>query len=96
MHLFSIMDLTNTLSTTAWAMHHFGSVCTGGNLQLRDIKRAISKGLIESVGSVPICDGDGFAVLPERYREGFRLTDAGKDELRERDPQSANLYLENA
>ena len=89
------MKLPEILSTTAWAMHHFGSVCSGGTLKRRDIRRAESKGLLESVGDVPVCDGDGFTIEPERYREGFRLTERGESMLRETDPESAGNYLEN-
>lgn len=90
------MKLTDTLSTTAWAMHHFGSICTGGNLKRRDIRRAEEKGLVESVGMVAMCDGDGFTIDPERYREGFKLTKDGEAMLRKTDPDAAAIYLENS
>lgn len=87
------MNLPDTLSTAAWGMHHFGSICTGGNLRLRDIRRAVAKGFMESVGMVSLRDDDGFTVQPERYVEGFQLTAAGKAELRRINPLDADTFL---
>lgn len=89
------MTLLDTIETTAWAMHHFGAICTGREIKMRDIKNAQSKGLIESVGLVPLADGDGFTLVPERYREGFKLTEKGEEYLREHAPETAAVYLEN-
>ncbi len=72
------MKQLDVLETVAWGEKHFGSVITGGGLLLRDVRRAIRDGLIVSAGQVIVCDGDGFGLEPERYREGFKLTDAGR------------------
>ena len=51
--------------------------------------------MVKSIGPVPLCDGDGFTIEPERYREGWVLTDAGKDALRKYDPDAYERYLSN-
>lgn len=81
------MNLYETLDTVAWGEKHFGCVIAGGPLKLRDIQRAKAKGFVESVGIVAVCDDDGALKQPERYREGFTLTESGKAKLREYESQ---------
>jgi hypothetical protein len=76
------MKLQDTLETVAWGEEHFGSVTTGGPLRKRDVDAAIRKGLVVEVGAVTLCDGDGFTIHPERYRTGYRLTAAGRRQVR--------------
>lgn len=67
-----------TLQTLAWGMQHFGGLISGGSLRRRDVMRLVKLGLARSLGMVTVCDDDGFALEPEREREGFALTEAGQ------------------
>lgn len=75
------MKLGDVLETVEWGEQNFGSVVTGGPLRKRDIDAAISKGLVTNIGRVHLCDDDGFTIQPERYRDGYRLTPKGREEL---------------
>lgn len=86
------MKLIETLKTVAWAEYHFGSLVTGGNVKMRDIKAAKAKQLVKSIGDVVVLDADGFQKEPERYREGFQLTQQGVDYLWQLDPEAAEHY----
>jgi len=66
------------LRSVAWGTEHFGALVTGGSSPRRVVRRLVAMGLVKSVGMVAVCDGDGFLVHPERYREGFAITDAGE------------------
>lgn len=77
------MNLLSTLETVEWGQKHFGSVTTGGPLKRRDIQKAIAKGFVKSAGMVHVCDEDGSHVDPERFREGFILTEKGRSILAE-------------
>ena len=64
-----------------WAAHNarFGWLFTTGRTHRRaTVQRMIALGLVRSVGEVVMVDGDGYTKQPERYREGFELTEAGK------------------
>ena len=89
------MKQGDVLVDVAWGMHFFGSVCTGRGLPRRDMLRAQADGLVESFGQVTMCDGDGFTIEPERYREGWVLTENGKTVLRQYDTDAAERYLPN-
>lgn len=69
----------DAVEAIGWGMRHFGSVVTNRHVRRRTVQALIRKGLAESVGRVQLCDDDGFMCEPERYREGFRLTHAGRD-----------------
>lgn len=71
------------LETAAWGTEHFGAVVTGWKTRLRDVLVLVELGLMESAGDVVVCDGDGFALVPERYRPGWRLTPAGRQWLKD-------------
>ena len=91
------MKLQDTLETVAWGEEHFGSVTTGGPLRKRDVDAAIRKGLVVEVGAVTLCDGDGFTIHPERYRTGYKLTEAGRRQVRPNDqahPTAAEREVE--
>lgn len=75
-------SLLDTLQLLQWGMKNFGSVCTNQNLPKRDMRRAIASGYAKSIGQVVLCDDDGCALVPERFREGFVLTDLGKEKLK--------------
>lgn len=68
----------DVLQALAWGEKHFGSLTTGRTIRLRDMRRCIESGLAESVGPVVLCDGDGYTIEPERYRAGYRMTEAGR------------------
>jgi hypothetical protein len=87
------MKLIETLSIVAWATKQFGSAHTGGPLKMRDIRVAKAKGLVTSAGLTIVLDENGMTKEPEQHREGFVLTEAGKQELRELDPAAAAMYL---
>ena len=89
------MKLFDVLETVEWGMVHFGSVCSNSQLPLRDIKRAIEARLVRCIGDVPLCDGDGYALVPERYSKGYVLTRIGKSTLkRMRDLANQNKETE--
>ncbi len=49
----------------------------------RRMLRMVEKGLFREADSlVVVCDGDGCALVPERYRIGYELTDEGRSALR--------------
>lgn len=75
------MSQRDALRAVAWGTEHFGSLATGGNVRKRDMIALEKKGLVEDVGPVAMCDGDGFTIQPERYRQGWKITEAGKKAL---------------
>lgn len=50
---------------------------------VRDMLRLVKAGYCKSCGLVPMCDDDCCIMVPERYREGFKLTSDGRKKLRE-------------
>ena len=68
---------STAFDNVAWGHYHFGSFCTGSTTRRATVLRLVKQGLVESAGMVALCDDDGFTVVPERYREGFRLTEFG-------------------
>lgn len=72
------MKRRHLLETIADCEDQYGSAITGGDIRRRDVMRAVRAGLVVSAGIVQICDGDGCAVEPERFAEGFKLTEAGR------------------
>lgn len=87
------MRYLNTLGSVAWGMRHFGGIVTGGKLRRRDMLAAEKQGFVRSIGDVPLCDDDGFTIDPERYREGWELTEAGMEYLRKHDPETYDIHL---
>lgn len=75
------MKQRDVLDTVAWAEKHFGSLVTNRQCPRRAVMRAVAAGLVRSAGVVELCDDDGFTRTPERQREGFVLTDAGRAAL---------------
>lgn len=66
------------LEAVEWAEREFGSLTTGGDVTLRDMRRAEDAGLVRRSGFVAVCDDDGGPREPERYRMGWKLTHAGR------------------
>lgn len=75
------MKMIDTLETIKWAEKEFGSLHSGGRCNRRDIMICVKKGLAESIGYSESVDGDGFTIEPVRTREGFILTQSGKELL---------------
>lgn len=75
------MKLFDLLEQVEWGMKFFSGLCTGREVLRRDIMRAVKKGLVLSIGDVPLADDDCYIIQPERYREAFVLTDKGKELL---------------
>ena len=75
------MKQIDVLETIDWSEGNFGSLVTNRQCSRRDVLRAVKNGLAKSIGQVLMCDDDGFHLDPERFREGFVLTDAGKELL---------------
>lgn len=71
----------DALETVAWGTEHFGALATGGATRLRDVVALFRLGLVTDAGMVALCDGDGFTIQPERYRQGWKITEAGKKAL---------------
>lgn len=82
----------DAVEAAEWAEEHFGSLHSGGGITLRRLRRLTERGFLVSVGPTVMCDGDGCALEPERYREGFRLTDKGRRELAEIRRLHAHVY----
>lgn len=75
------MKQRDLLQVVAWAEKYFGSLHTTRQVPRRDMMRAVKNGYAKSIGMAVACDGDGFVAYPERYREGFVLTDLGRRAL---------------
>jgi hypothetical protein len=58
---------------------HGMATLTNRQLPLKTMKRLESLGFVKDAGLVAVCDGDGFTVQPERWRQGWTLTHAGQD-----------------
>lgn len=67
----------NWLTQVAWGQHFFGALFTGRHFPVRKMRALESRGLVTSIGACALCDGDGFIIMPERYRDGWQLTAAG-------------------
>lgn len=76
-------SVASLLDQFEWGEEHFGSLLTGRTVRRDQVRRAVAAGVVESAGMVVVCDDDGFAREPERWREGFKLTDAGRAALAE-------------
>lgn len=74
--------MSDILETIAWGEKMFGSLTTNRHCTKRDVAKAVRAGFARSIGQVALCDDDCHIIEPERYREGFVLTDAGKAELK--------------
>ena len=85
------MNQVELLQTVDWAERMFGSLTTNRQCPRRDVMRAIDAGLVKSAGMVQLCDDDGASLDPERYREGFKLTVAGKVRLAEIEAANAGV-----
>lgn len=69
------------LRQVAWGAEHFGALVTGRTTRKRDVVALFNLGLVADAGFVAMCDGDGFLLQPERYRQGWKLTAKGKAAL---------------
>jgi hypothetical protein len=72
----------DVLETIADAEDHYGSLVTGAGCSRRDVMRCLDAGLVQSAGLVVVCDDTNTPSEPERWREGFKLTQAGRLLLR--------------
>ena len=77
------MTTVDVLEWLEWAEQNFGSLATSRQVRRRDVLRLINEGLAKSIGQAVLCDDDGWPLDPERYREGYVLTDAGRAKLAE-------------
>lgn len=53
-------------------------LCTGRTVRKVDAIRLVARGMMQDGGMAVICDGDGFAKEPERYRQSYILTEQGR------------------
>lgn len=60
----------------------YGALITTNHVTRREVMRCVRAGLVKSVGMVVVIGEDESPREPERYREGFRLTDAARILLR--------------
>lgn len=72
------MKRRRVLETIADAEATYGSLVTDRRVSRRDVMRCVRAGLVKSVGMARLVDGDCIPVEPERWREGFTLTPAGR------------------
>lgn len=63
------------LKSVAWGTEHFGGLTTRSTTTIAQLA---GKRLVRSLGLVAVCDGDGFTLQPERWREGWTLTPKGR------------------
>lgn len=70
------------LERVAWGTEHFGALVTGRSTRADVVRRLHAKGLVKDAGMVAVCDGDGFLLSPQRYRQGWSIADAGKEVLK--------------
>jgi hypothetical protein len=73
------LTLYDTLSTLAWVEQHFGALQTNKQCSRRRVMTAVRKGLAESAGMCTPCGDDGFMLDGRSEREGFRLTNYGRE-----------------
>lgn len=66
------------LRDVSWATRHFDGMAARTAASLRRLRALEASGLVEAIGLVTVCDGDGYSIQPEREREGFRITKAGE------------------
>lgn len=66
------------LESVAWGTEHFGALVTGESTRAEVVRSLHAKGLVKDAGMVAVCDGDGYLLQPERYRQGWAITEAGK------------------
>lgn len=65
-------------------MARFGwAALTGRGIRRNSMVRLSALGLVRDAGlvAVAVVDGDGFTLEPERFRQAWELTDAGKAEI---------------
>ena len=60
---------------------HGMATVTNRALPLRLMRRMERLGLVQRAGRVVVCDGDGWAIQPERERDGWTVTRAGMMEV---------------
>ena len=77
------------LREVAWGTEHFGALVTGIATRHRDVVALLKKKLVADAGAVLVCDEDGFVCHPQRYRRGWKITDAGKKALTDIDGDAA-------
>lgn len=63
------------LRSIAWGTEHFGALATRATVTARRLEE---KGLAKYKGLGVVCDGDGFALQPERERDCWAITAKGK------------------
>lgn len=68
----------SALEAVGWGTKHFGALVSGRSHHRNTLVALATKGLVRLVNQVLVCDGDGFSIQPERYRDGWTLTEAGK------------------
>jgi hypothetical protein len=77
-------------------MARFGWVAlTGRTIRRATMVRLAARHLVRDAGMTVVVDGDGYALEPERLRQGWELTEAGRSEAMriKSAPQSASGYL---
>lgn len=85
------MKLTHKQEALLLFMHDREGCACGPRGLSRTQQQLERRGLIErDPEAVVLCDGDGYAVQPERLRIGLRLTDAGRGAVEEMLARSIN------
>jgi hypothetical protein len=70
------------LERVAWGTKHFGALVTGRVTRKRDVIALFERGFVADAGMVAVCDGDGFLLQPQCYRQAWKITTKGKAALR--------------
>jgi hypothetical protein len=69
-----------------------GGLLTNRVIRKRDAERCVRRGWLVSQ-QLRVCDGDGCALEPERYRLGYVLTDAGRRAFADEERRMAGRKL---
>lgn len=75
------MELLDVLLIFEATQKNYDALIPHAGLRKSQIKKALATGCVRSVGRCLVCDEDGGIKHPERYKEGFELTEKGRDLL---------------
>lgn len=69
---------TRAMGEARRCARHGWAMGSGGDVRRSDIERLVVRGLLKDAGFCTVVDGDGYALVPERERQSWDLTDAGR------------------
>lgn len=79
-----LLDADHRMRQMGWYL------TTSRNTPLRIVRRLVAKGFLRELDELVVMqDDDGFTKDPERYREGYELTEKAKALLAAKEPSAA-------